>query len=142
MAKPVSYPCVVVEHRLWRTHATLTEEGNAAFTVNYSLYQEYGAEITLSDDPSGSNTGEGRVIFSNVPDFFTYARGTTPTSANGSWKPGTTLFSQPGLVISFPEVTFDNSPNKALLLAEGNPSSPTLVCDVRETNPSCTFTKA
>jgi hypothetical protein len=41
LSKPVSYPCIVVEHRLWRTYATLTEEGNAAFTVNYSLYQEF-----------------------------------------------------------------------------------------------------
>ncbi|MBC3844626.1 hypothetical protein GXW82_43960 [Streptacidiphilus sp. 4-A2] len=33
------YNCIEVEKRLWRTYATLEVEG-AAYTVNYSLYQD------------------------------------------------------------------------------------------------------
>jgi hypothetical protein len=101
-----------------------------------------GAEITFSDDPSGSSTGEGRVTFSNVPDFFTYGSGTPPRYGTGSWKPGSIMLSQTGLVITFKgSATQPNSPTTALLLAEGSPSSPTLICNARRATPGCTFTK-
>ena len=101
-----------------------------------------GAAITFSAHGSGSGAGQGEATFVDVPNLFTYEAGTPPTSSTGQWQPGSMPGSSAGLEIRFASSsTRHGAPTSVLLLAEGNPASPTLICDTKRTRPACTFTK-
>ncbi|MFI9273534.1 hypothetical protein ACIGXM_22875 [Kitasatospora sp. NPDC052896] len=101
-----------------------------------------GATITFSSHPSGSSGAQGGATFADVPHIFTFGSGTAPMSGTGHWQLGKMWDSPTGLVISFENsATKQNSPTSVLLLAEGDPASPTLICDSRKSNPACDFTK-
>lgn len=101
-----------------------------------------GATITFTSQPTAADGAQGSATFSNVLHFFTYGQGTPPMSGTGHWQLGKVWYGPTGVLISFKDsASQQNSPTSVVLLAEGDPTSPTLVCDSRKSTPACDFTK-
>lgn len=102
-----------------------------------------GATITFGNSVvGGDDSAQGGVTFHDVPNVFTFESGAPPTSESGAWQAGTVDGSIPGVVMIFSgSATSPNDSTMALLIAEGDPSSPTLVCDTVGSQAGCTFTK-
>jgi hypothetical protein len=104
-----------------------------------------GGTITFTSQPSAGNSAQGSATFAGVLHAFTFgAGGTAPMSGSGHWQVGKIWYSPTGVLISFP-VNADNekATTSVLLLPEGDPGAPTLVCDSRrpKSDPLCVFTK-
>lgn len=93
-------------------------------------------------DPPQSEPG-GQFSFSRMPSIFNWrSADATPSSAVGLWTIGTFAGSPDGVVFTIEGSELHNQqPIQVVLLAQGDPSAPQLVCQYPDGPDACTFTK-